>query len=197
VAKKSKLLDQVRNVIRTKHYSYATEKTYVDWIYRFILFHDKQHPEKINEKGISDFLTFLAVEREVAASTQNQALNVIVFLYKEVLKIQLNDLSFKHSRIGKRVPVVLSRNEVKKVLSQLEGEAWLMASLLYGSGLRLTECLPLRIKDVDYELNEIIVRDGKGNNDRRTLLPSGLKDNLNLQITLEDSNAKTTLTFFI
>jgi len=121
VAKKSKLLNQVRNVIRTKHYSYATEKTYVDWIYRFILFHDKQHPKKINEKGISDFLTFLAVEREVAASTQNQALNAIVFLYKEVLKIQLDDFSFKYSRIGKRVPVVLSRNEVKKVLSQLEG----------------------------------------------------------------------------
>ena len=135
------------------------------------LFHDK-HPEKINKKEISDFLTFLADEREVAASTQNQALNAIVFLYKEVLKIQLDDISFKHSGNGKRVPVVLSRNEVKNVLSQLDGEAWLMASLLYGSGLRLTECLRLRIKDVDCELNEIIVHDRKGNNDRRTLLPS-------------------------
>jgi len=182
MAKKSKLLDEVRQIIRAKNYRYSTEKCYVNWIYRYIFFYDKQHPKDMGEKELSKFLTFLAVERKVSAATQNQALNAIVFLYKAVLKIPLTNFSFKHAKVGRRIPVVLSRNEVKRVLENLEGEARLMASLLYGCGIRLIECMELRIKDVDVELNEIVVRDGKGNNDRRTLLPISLKEFLQLQI---------------
>ncbi len=122
-------------------------------------------------KEIEAFLTHLAVERRVSASTQNQALNALVFLYKKVLKIPLDSFDFKPARIGKRLPVVLSRDEIHRVFSILEGESQLMASLLYGSGLRLRECLNLRVKDIDFGLNEIIIRGGKGDNDRRTMLP--------------------------
>lgn len=160
--KGSKFLDHIREVIRLNHFSYSIEKTYVNWIYRFIIFHNKRHPEEMGEKEIADFITNLAVVRKVSASTQNQALNAIVFLYKKVLKTPLEDFEFKHARIGKRLPVVFSRDEAKDVISNLHGEFHLMASLLYGSGLRLTECLRLRIKDIDFNLNEIIVRAGKG-----------------------------------
>ena len=180
--KKSKLLEQVRQVIRAKHYAYSTEKTYVDWIYRFIVFHNRKHPKDMGEKEISEFLTNLANERKVSAATQNQALNAIVFLFKNVLNNSLNDFHFKHARSGKRVPVVLSPDEVNRILSHLQGEVWLMTCLLYGCGLRLTECLRLRIKDIDFELNEIVVRDGKGNNDRRTIFPERLKEALSRQI---------------
>ena len=163
--KGSKFLDHVREVIRTNHFSYSTEKTYIGWIYRFIIFHNKRHPEEMGGKEIAEFLTYLAVERKVSASTQNQALNALVFLHKKVLKIPLDDFDFKHARIGKRLPVVFSRDEAHDVLSNLHGEFHLIASLLYGSGLRLTECLKLRIKDIDFKLNEIIVRAGKGDND--------------------------------
>jgi len=191
--KKSKLLEQVRRVIKTKHYRYSTEKSYVDWIYRYIFFHNKKHPKEMGEKEVSEFLTFLAVERKVSASTQNQALNALVFLYKEVLNNPLRDLPFKYSKIGKRIPIVLSRHEVKKLLTELNGEAWLMANILYGCGLRLTECIELRIKDVDYELNEIIVRDGKCNNDRRTVFPDKLKEPLKLQISKAEIRLKENL----
>ncbi|MCK5137432.1 MAG: integron integrase [Bacteroidales bacterium] len=180
--KGSKLLNHVREVIRTNHFSYSTEKTYVNWIYRFIIFHNKRHPEEMGGKEIADFLTNLAVVRKVSASTQNQALNALVFLYKKVLKIPLEDFEFKHARIGKRLPVVFSRDEAKVVISNLHGEFHLMASLLYGSGLRLTECLRLRIKDINFNLNEIIIRAGKGDNDRRTLLPHSLIPQLKRQI---------------
>ena len=180
--KGSKFLDYVREVIRTNHFSYSTEKTYIGWIYRFIIFHNKRHPEEMGGKEIAEFLTYLAVERKVSASTQNQALNALVFLHKKVLKIPLDDFDFKHARIGKRLPVVFSRDEAQDVLSNLHGEFNLMASLLYGSGLRLTECLKLRIKDIDFKLNEIIVRAGKGDNDRRTILPSLLIPQLKRQI---------------
>jgi integrase len=133
-------------------------------------------------KEIAEFLTYLAVDRKVSASTQNQALNALVFLYKKVLKIPLDAFDFKHARIGKRLPVVFSRDEAQDVLSSLHGEFHLMASLLYGSGLRLTECMKLRIKDIDFNLNEIIVRAGKGDNDRRTLLPRLLIPQLKRQI---------------
>ena len=169
--KRSKFLDHVRKVIRTNHFSYSTEKTYISWIYRFIIFHDKRHPNEMGGKEIEDFLSNLAVERKVSASTQNQALNALVFLYKKVLKVPLDDFDFKKARIGKRLPVVLSRDEIHKVLSNLQGEFHLMASILYGGGLRLSECLNLRVKDIDFSLNEIIVRGGKGDNDRRTILP--------------------------
>jgi len=180
--KKSKILDKVRQILRAKHYSFSTEKCYINWIYRYLFFYDKQHPKDMGEKEIAEFLTFLAVGRKVSAATQNQALNAILFLYKTVLKIQLTNFSFKHAKVGKRALIVLSRNEVKRVLEELEGEARLMASLLYGCGIRLIECMELRIKDVDFELNEIVVWDGKGNIDRRTLLPISIKEFLQLQI---------------
>ncbi len=180
--KGSKFLDHVRKVIRTNHFSYGTEKTYINWIYRFIIFHNKRHPEEMDGKEIEEFLTYLAIDRKVSASTQNQALNALVFLYKKVLKLPLDAFDYKHARIGKRLPVVFSRDEAQDVLSNLHGEFHLMASLLYGSGIRLTECLKLRIKDIDFNLNEIIVRAGKGDNDRRTLLPRLLIPQLNRQI---------------
>jgi integron integrase len=133
-------------------------------------------------KEIAEFLSYLAVDRKVSASTQNQALNALAFLYKRVVKIPLDAFDFKHARIGKRLPVVFSRDEAQNVLSNLQGEFHLMASLLYGSGLRLTECMKLRIKDIDFNLNEIIVRSGKGDSDRRTLLPRLLIPQLKRQI---------------
>ncbi len=180
--RRSQFLEQVRVVIRTNHFSYSTEKTYISWIYRFIIFHHKKHPGEMGGKEISEFLTSLAVERKVSASTQNQALNALVFLYKRVLKIPLDDFDFERSRIGKRLPVVLGRDEIRRVLSHLHGEYHLMASILYGGGLRLTECLNLRVKDLDFALHEIIVRGGKGDNDRRTILPYLIVPQLERQV---------------
>ena len=180
--KRSVFLNHVREVIRTNQLSYSTEKTYISWIYRFIVFHGKRHPDEMGGKEIADFLTNLAAERKVSASTQNQALNALDFLYKRVLKIPLENFDFMHAKIGKRLPVVLGRDEAFRLISSLEGEFHLMASLLYGGGLRLSECLNLRVKDIDFGLNEIIVRGGKGNNDRRTILPGVLVPQLNLQI---------------
>ena len=180
--KRSVFLDQVRGVIRASQFSYSTEKSYVGWIYRYIVFHGKRHPLEMGNKEVEAFLTHLAVERKVSASTQNQALNALVFLYKKVLNSPLGDMAFKNSRTGKRIPVVFSRGEVKQVLSNLHGEHHLMASLLYGSGLRLSECLNLRIKDVDFELNELVVRGGKWDTDRRTILPALLEPQLRIQI---------------
>ena len=154
-------LDQVGKIIRTNQLSYSTEKIYISWIYRYIVFHDTRHPNEMGGKEIGAFLTYLAVDRKVSASTQNQALNALVFLYKQVLKIALDDLDFKLAPVGKRLPVVLSREEVQKVLLNLQGEFHLMASILYGSGLRLSECLNLRVKDIDFSLNEIVIRRGK------------------------------------
>jgi integron integrase len=133
-------------------------------------------------KEVADFLTYLAVDRKVSASTQNQALNAIVFLYKEVIGIPPGSFEFKQASRGKRLPVVLSRDEIKKVLSKLQGEFHLMASMLYGGGLRLSECLKLRIKDIDFDLNEMIVRGGKGDNDRRTILPNLIIPTLKRQL---------------
>jgi integrase len=154
-----RFLDQVREVIRTNQFTYSTEKTYISWIYRFIVFHDKKHPGEMGEKEVADFLTYLAVQKRVSASTQNQALNALVFLYKKVLNIPLRDFNFRPARIGKRHPVVLSREEVRMVLSNLQGEFHLMASLLYGSGQRLMECLSLRVKDVDFGMREIMTEE--------------------------------------
>jgi integron integrase len=180
--KRSGFLDQVREVIRSRQFSYSTEKCYVAWIYRFIIFHEKRHPGEMGGKEIAQFLTNLAVERRVSASTQNQALNALVFLYKSVLKVPLDNFDFQHARTGKRLPVVFSREEAFRVISNLHGEFHLMVSLLYGGGLRLTECLNLRVKDLDLSLCELIVRGGKGNVDRRTLLPNSIKPQLDLQI---------------
>ena len=180
--KRSVFLDRVRGVIRASQFSYSTEKSYVGWIYRYIVFHGKRHPLEMGNKEVEAFLTHLAVERKVSASTQNQALNALVFLYKKVLKSPLGDMAFKNSRAGKRIPVVFSRGEVNQVLSNMHGEYQLMASLLYGGGMRLSECLNLRIKDVDFELNELVVRGGKWDADRRTILPGLLEPQLRIQM---------------
>lgn len=192
---RSKFLDSVREVIRLHHLSYNTEKTYVTWIHRFIIYHNRRHPADMGVREISEFLTALAVERGVSASTQNQSLNALVFLYKHVLNIQLDDFNFKYARVGKRLPVVLSRAEVHQVLLNLDGECHLMTSLLYGSGLRLNECLKLRIKDIDFSLKEIIVRSGKGDNDRRTVLPEKLVPQLASQV--EKAKLRLTENMFI
>jgi integron integrase len=179
----SRLLDQVRDSLRTHHDSIRTEDAYVLWIKKFILFHGKRHPSELGEPEINAFLTYLAVERKVAASTQNQALSALLFLYREVLVRPLGDFGdLVRARRPERLPVVLTRDEVRAVLAQLDGQTWLMASLLYGSGLRLLECLRLRIKDVDFGQNHLLIRDGKGQRDRVTLLPAALVEPLRRQI---------------
>lgn len=174
--KQPKLLDQVRYAIRTKHYSYRTEEAYVNWIIRFILYHNKRHPKEMGEKEINQFLTYLAVEEKVSASTQNQALCAVVFLYKHVLNKKLGDFGqLEWSKKSRRIPVVFSRVEVKSIIKHIYGDKWIMANLLYGAGLRLSECLRLRVKDIDFVNNCIIVRDGKGEKDRVTVLPEIVK----------------------
>lgn len=174
-----KLLDHVREVIRMKHYSIRTEQAYVHWIVRYIRYHGLRHPDALGASDVSAFLSYLAKERRVSASTQNQALAAILFLYKEVLRKELPRLADVHrAKRPERLPVVLTRNEVRAILAQLEGTVWLMAALTYGGGLRLLECLRLRIKDVELERCEILVRDGKGQKDRVTTLPKSLVDPL-------------------
>jgi integron integrase len=173
--KPKKLLEQVSDALRTKHYSYRTEQTYIDWIKRYILFHNKRHPNEMGENEIRSFLTHLATERKVAASTQNQALSAILFLYRVVLQKEITlppDIS-SVSR-PKRLPTVLSHQEAMSVINHMRGIPRLMTKILYGSGLRLTECLRLRVKDIDFENNQIIVRGGKGDNDRLTILPDSI-----------------------
>ncbi|MDD2701408.1 MAG: integron integrase [Sideroxydans sp.] len=170
-----KLLDQVRGKIRLKHYSIRTEQSYVDWIRRYILFHGKHHPKDMGAQEIESFLTHLAVHGRVAASTQNQAKSALLFLYKEVLGLDLPWLdNVERAKVPKRLPVVLTRDEVQAVLSRLDGTHWLIAGLLYGSGLRIMECVRLRVKDVEFSRGEILVRDGKGFKDRVTMLPSAV-----------------------
>ncbi len=178
-----RLLDLVRNEIRLRHYSLRTEKAYIDWITRFIIFHNKRHPKDLGADHVSAYLTYLATRKNVAASTQNQALNALVFLYKHVLNIELDELDqIVRAKKPKKLPVVLSRDEVTRLLSGLTGAHWLMGALLYGSGLRLMECLRLRVKDVDFDYNQIIIRSGKGNKDRRSMLPQRVIEPLNRQI---------------
>jgi integron integrase len=170
-----KLLDQVRDCIRRKHYSIRTEKAYADWIRRYIIFHDKRHPQEMGEAEIEAFLTHLAVERRVSASTQNQALNALVFLYREVLRKKLDGpIEPTHAKRSKRLPTVLTRQEALAVIDRLSGTYQLMAKLLYGSGLRLMECVRLRVKDLDLAQRQIVVREGKGMKDRVTMLPEGV-----------------------
>jgi site-specific recombinase XerD len=167
-----KLLDRVRQVMRFKHYSYRTEQAYVDWIRRFILFHGKRHPQEMGAQEIEAFLTHLAVHENVAASTQNQALQAILFLYREVLGREITEpIQAMRARKPKRLPTVLTREEVLLLFNQMSGIHKLIAQLLYGSGLRLMEALRLRVKDLDFEYRTITVRDGKGEKDRITILP--------------------------
>lgn len=168
-----KLLDRVRHAIRTRHYSSRTEDAYVHWIRRYIVFHEKKHPSTLGAADISRFLTWLAVARRVSASTQNQALSAVLFLYREVLAIKVGDVPpVVRARTPERLPVVLSREEIDAILQQLTGRERLMVMLLYGSGLRLDECLELRVKDLDFDRRQIIVRQGKGQKDRVTMLPA-------------------------
>jgi integron integrase len=183
--KQKKLLDQVRDTLRTKHYSYRTEKSYIDWIRRFIFFHNKRHPAEMTAAEVQDYITYLAVERKVSASTQNQALSAIVFLYKYVLSIDLS-LPANISRPGRpeRLPTVLSHRETMLVLSKMTGLPELIAKLLYGSGLRIMECVRLRVKDLDFDHRQIIVRGGKGEKDRVTVLPDSLIPALKSQLKI-------------
>ena len=171
-----KLLDQVRDVIRKKHYSIRTEQAYVNWIRQYILFHKKCHPKDMGEKEISQYISHLATDRNVASSTQNQALNAIVFLYKHVLKIDLGDFGhMERAKRPERLPTVMSKTEVVNVLAAMSGIYGLMAKIIYGCGLRLMECIRLRVKDIDFERDQVIVRYGKGMKDRMTMLPEQLK----------------------
>ena len=173
---KPKLMDRLRDALCSRHYSRRTEQTYCHWVKRFIFFHKVRHPAEMAEPEINDFLTHLAVKEKVSASTQNQALTALLFLYRHVIGREVGDLG-KVIRARKltRLPVIMTRDEVKAVLSNLSEDKWLMASLMYGAGLRLMECLRLRVQDIDFSRNEILVRDGKGAKDRITMLPELLK----------------------
>lgn len=170
-----KLLDQVRDKVRVKHYSIRTETQYIHWIKRFIFFNDKQHPRDLGAAEVEAFLTHLAVAGNVSASTQNQALSALLFLYREVLAIDLPWMdTMVRAKKPQRLPVVLSRSEVTRVLERMEGVYSLLGRLLYGTGMRLMECCRLRVKDIDFERREILIRDGKGGKDRVTMLPDVL-----------------------
>ena len=173
--KAPRLLDQVRETIGRLHYSDRTADTYAHWIKRFIYFSGKRHPAEMGEAEVTAFLNHLASERNVAAATQNQALSALLFLYKEVLGQPLPWLNaLDRAKRPVRMPTVLTRDEVRRLLAAMRGSKWLMASLLYGAGLRLRECLKLRVKDVDFGYRQILVRDGKGGKDRVTMLPASV-----------------------
>ncbi|MCG8075364.1 MAG: integron integrase [Candidatus Thiodiazotropha taylori] len=173
------LLEVVRQRMRLRHYSIRTEKSYIHWIRRFVRFHNRRHPKELGKQEIEAFLTHLAVDRKVSASTQNQAFNALLFLYREVLELKMPQLdSVRRAKKPKQLPTVLSPDEVRQVLSHLDGKYWIAANLLYGSGLRLLECLRLRVQDIDFNLAQIMVRGGKGNKDRCTILPASVIDPL-------------------
>jgi integron integrase len=176
---KAKLLDQVREVLRVKHYAIRTEAMYVHWIKRYIFFQNKRHPREMGAPEVQAFLSDLALNQKVSGSTQNQALNALVFLYHEVLHLELGALDgLVRAPRSKRIPLVMSRDEARRVIAAMSGTHQLLAKLLYGTGLRLLECLRLRVKDIDFALNQIIVRNGKGDKDRVTMLPVSIKAQL-------------------
>jgi len=186
-----RLLDQARDKLRTLHYSYRTEQQYLQWVRRFILFQDKRHPRTMGAPEVEAFLTHLAVTRKVSASTQNQALAALLFLYQKVLEIELPWLQdMVRAKPSRHLPVVLTQKEVRAVLAKLKDEYWLIGSILYGGGLRLQEALQLRVKDVDFELRQLVVRAGKGGKDRVTVLPEAIVDPL--QRHLEVARAQHT-----
>jgi len=192
----SALLNQVRDIMRTRRYSLQTEKTYIYWMKKYIFFHDVRHPKEMSATEVGAFLTHLAVNENVAATTQNQAMFALLFLYKEVLGIELERLGgkFTSAKQTTRVPVVLTREEVAAVLSHLSGVNWIMANLLYGAGLRLKECLRLRVKDLDFGYKQITVRDGKGGKDRFTILPEKLVERLQKHLESVKSQHERDLT---
>lgn len=176
--KKPKLLDQVKGKVRLRNYSYRTEQSYVAWVRRFILFHHKKHPSEMGKPEVEAFLKHLAVNKNVAASTQNQALSALLFLYKEVLEQPLGYVDVMWAKKPKRLPIVLTRPEVKAVLAQMTGVPLLISQLLYGAGLRVMEGLRMRVQDLDFGQHLIVIRDGKGQKDRTTPLPEVLLDDL-------------------
>lgn len=173
-----------RQSIRNRGLSYATEKTYLHWVLRFIRFHNRQHPQKLGGQEVSDFLSDLAVRRHCSASTQRTALNALVFLYKHHLGVELPKIHFRYARRPRRMPTVFSHNEALAVIQQLDGVNKLIANILYGSGLRINEALRLRVKDLDFSSLQITVRDGKGGGERFTLLARSLMDDLKNQIDI-------------
>lgn len=183
VAMPRKLLDEARDAFRVNHYSYRTEESYIHWMRRFILFHGKRHPREMGAGEIQHFLSDLATRGHVSASTQNQALSALLFLYKHVLEIDLPWLDeIVRAKRPVRVPIVLTRGEVTQILDGMSGKYWLVASLLYGSGLRLAECLRLRVQDLDFEYLQLTIRDGKGSKDRRTILSESLVPHFERQL---------------
>lgn len=176
-----KLLDQMSDAIRLKHYSLRTEESYLDWVRRYILFQNKRHPNDMGAPEIQAFLVHLATQRNVAASTQNQALSAILFLYREVLHKEIDPILLSSAKRPERLPTVLTHEEALRVINQLTGTHKLMAQILYGSGLRLMECVRLRVKDIDFEYKTITVRDGKGEKDRITPLPDAILSDLKRQ----------------
>jgi integron integrase len=178
-----RLLDQMREALRSRHYSRRTEQAYLLWARRYIVFHGGRHPSEMGEREINAFLTHLAVEQHVSASTQNQALAGLLFLYRNVVGYDVGDLGgVIRARKPKRIPVVMTRDEVRVVLAAMDGETRLMASLMYGTGMRLMECLRLRVLDIDFAKHEIAVRDGKGGKDRVTMLPESVVPALRAQL---------------
>ncbi len=176
---KLRFLDQCREVLRFKQMAFRTEQSYVDWIRRFIVWSGKRHPKEMGAGEVRAFLTHLAAERNVSAATQNQALNALVFLYREVIGGELEWIGgFEPAKRGQRLPEVLSREEVQAVLARLTGTHALIGQLLYGTGMRLLECLRLRVKDIDFARGQIVIREGKGNKDRVTMLPARLGEPL-------------------
>lgn len=192
----SKILKQVTTVFRHNHYSLMTEKTYLDWIYRYLFFNSEKSPFELGEKEITQFLNFLSTEKKFSVATQNQAINSLLFLHKKVLKQTKVHFDFKHLKCEKHAPGVFSREEIQAILKQMKDEAFLATALLYGSGLRLHECFELRIKDIDFEHNQIIVQKSKNKDyDRRSLLPIKLipllKDQIELSILKWNKNIST------
>ncbi len=182
---KRKLLDQVSDIARFRHLSLRTEETYRNWIRRYIVFHGKRHPKELNAEHVREFLTHLAVNERVAASTQNQAFNALLFLYRQVFQVEALEIQgVERARHSRRLPVVFTKAEATALIAQMKGENRLIAGLLYGSGLRIMEAVRLRVKDVDFARAEIVVRDGKGEQDRLTMLPEALKNSLSEQMAI-------------
>lgn len=180
----TRLLDKVRQRIRLKGYSIRTERSYTQWIRRFILFHDKRHPKDMGKKEIEAFLSDLVMNRNVAASTQNQAFNALLFLYNQVLEMQMpDDINAMRSKKPVRVPTVMAREETHRLICAMNGTSKLMAEIMYGCGLRAIECVRLRVKDVDFAMNQIMVRDGKGKKDRITVLPQKIRVSLQAHLS--------------
>jgi integron integrase len=188
-----KLLDQVSDLARFRHLSLRTEQAYRNWIKRYIFFHQKTHPRELDAEAVRLFLTHLAVNERVSASTQNQAFNALLFLYRQVLRMEFNIQGVERARHSRRLPVVLTKAEANAVINQLQGAEQLIVALLYGAGLRIMEAVRLRVKDIDFARNEIRVRDGKGEKDRLTMSPHKLRDALNRQVAIVKAVHQTDL----